>query len=113
MNLSMLPGEKKIITNSISDGYGASYIAKKYINLEKNFFARNFCWQHGWIPDLWNIDRDEIIGEMYSKKFKSVFVARKSQQDYLANLGINAIAIGLPFCYVEPTKFIRKKNSLF
>jgi len=112
LNLSLYPNTKKIKVRTISDGYGATVVAQSYIQLEKKYYARNFAWQHGWIPDLWNIDRDEVIGETYSNKFKNIFVARKSQEDYLINCNVKSKAIGLPFCYVKSKKIYRNMGSL-
>ena len=112
MDFHLFPEKNKKIIRTISDGYGATVIAKNYIGLKKDYFARTFTWQHGWIPDLWNIDRDEVIGESYLKKYKTVFVARKTQQKYLASQNLSSKAIGLPYCYAPSTNVVRKVGSL-
>jgi len=112
MDFSLYPSSEEIRVRTISDGYGATIIANKYIKSQRDYFARNFSWQHGWIPDLWNIDRDEVIGEIYSKRFKTIFVARKTQEKYLSQSGVIAKAIGLPFCYVKSIGIEREAKSL-
>ena len=112
MDLHLYPRKNEIIVRAISDAYGATVVARKYIGFKKDYFARTFSWQHGWMPDLWNIDRDEVIGETYLKKFKTVFVARKTQEKYLAQCGLESKAIGLPYCYVPSANVKRNLGSL-
>ena len=112
MDLHLYPVKNEIKVRAISDGYGATVVARKYIGFKKDYFARTFSWQHGWIPDLWNIDRDEVIGETYLEKFKTVFVARKTQEKYLTQCGVVSKSIGLPYCYVGSPAVQRKIGSL-
>ena len=96
MDLHLYLRKNEIKVRAISDGYGATVVAREYIDSKKDYFARTFTWQNGWIPDLWNIDRDEVIGKFF-----------------LINCNVKSKAIiGLPYCYLKPAKVECKLNSL-
>src|SRR5690349_4216825 len=86
------------------DFYGASYIIAEYCGLKKPmyYYIYYFIWQHGWLPECWNIHPFIVLPYHTSEdKSKSYLVARKDQKDYLSTFGYKKVhAIGLPLIYL-------------
>lgn len=102
-----LPDIKPIKLHSEADYYGLSHLIAANVGLP--FIPRSFAnWKHGW-----------IFGELVSPIQLTTYggavkylVATKSQESFLLSNGIEAVAVGMPFIYVEEEPVTRYKNSL-
>jgi hypothetical protein len=97
---------------SITNFYGANYLAAKYIGLNSvdNIIYR--YWQHGWITNRGQNHPDVVASEPILEKNSLILVARKNEEEFLSQLGYKSKAIGLPFCYVPEGNYNRDSSSL-
>ena len=93
----------------------------KYANLRSHRLLRipELVWHHGWIPEVWNKDVDQIIGESGETSelpHLTYLVSRRDQELALKAASINdAWAVGLPYAYAlkmqEANRPPRIRNS--
>ena len=87
------------------NAYGSQKVLKKYLGLRSYRFLRvpEIVWHHGWSPNIWNYDIDQIVGESGQTSdlaHLTYLVARRDQEMALKQAGLeNVWATGLPFAY--------------
>jgi hypothetical protein len=108
-----LPGK---ITDRFNAAYGDNFIAARYCGFKDIPKPVDGEWQHGWIDPSRNIHPEFVIGsdgKSSTRKYKTYFVARNDQVEYLTAHGFkNVHAIGLPVIYTNEPVVERKKGSL-
>ena len=97
--------------------YGAYQLLEKYCNLRVKLSHAAVEWQHGWHPPSHNIHPELVVGnDGFSGHLAETclhLVARKDQQEYLANQGYQKVeAVGLPILYVPLKDVVRIPHSL-
>jgi hypothetical protein len=107
-----LPEIKKYNPISITNFYGANYVALKYMGLGKSLSIINRYWSHGWIMSEKQFHPEVVLSEPIVNKSHTLLVGRVSQKEYLKDFKYKSLSIGLPFCYIEKIKLKRVKNSL-
>lgn len=98
-----------------SSYYGAFGVAARYCGLRYAPDLIRGFWQHGWVPNHWQVDPAMLALEVDVHKRKSDYywVAREDQEAYLRNSGCeNVRAIGLPIVYLGHEQTPRKPQSL-
>ena len=104
---SLMPEEEDFRVRCEADLYGVScFIASK---LHLPFVPMSLKgWRHGWVYDL-KYPEQITLGS----KADGFLVALKEHELFLKKYGINAIAVGMPFIYVDENIEIRRiPNSL-
>ena len=104
---SLMPEEEDFRVRCEADLYGVScFIASK---LHLPFVPMSLKgWRHGWVYDL-KYPEQITLGS----KADGFLVALKEHELFLKKYGINAIAVGMPFIYVDENKEIKRMpNSL-
>ena len=103
------------------NAYGSQRVLKEYLDLKscRIFRIPEIVWHHGWNPDIWNYDIDQIVGESGQTSelaHLTYFVARADQEAALREAGLpHVTAIGLPFAYalkIEKQRPTRIPNSI-
>ncbi len=111
MNIE-LPVIKKYNPVSITNFYGANYIASQYIGLSKPLNIINRYWAHGWAMSERQFHPEIVASEPIVDRSYTILVGRISQKKYLESCKYKSLSIGLPFCYVERIKLSKIKSSL-
>ena len=105
-----LPPFKEIELRGEADYYGISHIIAAQI--KRKLPPKSLAtWTHGWLFPEEIISPSQLI--FYDGFFKTHLVANQSQVESLKSFGINnAVAVGMPFIYLDKPKVTRKENSL-
>ena len=113
LNGFSLPG---FLPQQYDAAYGDNYTAALYCGFKEIPKSVKGEWQHGWIGPERNINPEFVIGSdgrSSTRKYKSYFVARGDQAEYLQKQGFKHVfAIGLPIIYTEKPSVQRVKGSL-
>jgi hypothetical protein len=112
----------------VSQTYGALELVQDYIGDWSEHRDIPGYWMHGWIPAYHNIhpafvalhkkagqgEGYDYLAQIEQEKAEVMqWVSRQDQVDYLRSEGyLHVRAIGLPFCYLPPTKIDRVPGSL-
>jgi hypothetical protein len=92
--------------------YGSEKVIADYCGLKYIPLGIKGEWQHGCtFPWVEGSPEALIGGNVYNKKSYN-WVARKSEENSLKKNDYNALAIGLPICYLPNENYSRKINSL-
>ena len=107
-----LPKTHKYAPASISNMYGAAWVAAKYCGLKKAPLILNRHWQHGWVQRHRQLNPEVVAADYLRNKGYLILVARKDEEEYLLGQGHLAKAIGLPFVYTLDQRYERIQSSL-
>lgn len=96
--LRALPQKSTYRFGSVSEMYGASYVAARYCGLPEPGPIRGRTWQHGWVsPGRMQHPVTTTMGQ--GKRRFLHLVARREEAEFLRRNIYRSQAVGLPFAY--------------